>query len=868
MGQSGPQPPRPLDKHTLMELYESEERRKAEATALDSSGELATTVNGASGSDSALFEASFSHSDDEKPGPAAAAAGATFSTDFSVFDFDAVRTAGATALTGEPEPRRADSPPAFSPPPVPLPPPPSRQRTAASSRSGSSSPATLRRAHLKPGGGSSDTLADLPSDPGEPAPEPPPRPPLVQPPPLPPKKAPQHVTMKPPPRPPHTELRWEASAPAGIATPESGSGSPPLPVPARRPRQTREHPDLVRASSLGGAAVHRKARETASLGFTSLPPLTTEPVTEPPPVNRHTKDRARALAPPAFEPTPPPQPGPPPQQQPPADMLTQLQSTSLTELASKLHISVDRLAQMSVIELAACLVASGSAAVPVPAAPPPPPQPTEEESQEESPSEEFKSLSPISSPEVSIYKSPQLQRRDLGRGDALRSPLDQLLAMASSPPPPASASPPAPPAAVVARVQPEPISRPEPAQLQTVEEDVFARFDARFPRSPLDTPNSVDDFHCEFPEAAAPPAPAALAAAPAADKYAVFRELEAELTGERLAASAPVSDDSDAEPTDAVITPPAAAADPWSMFSGQPGGADPFRDGYGAAGEPASVPAVQDFARFDREFGAGAGPTVSALAGAEISWPQEGEPVLDSPTAATGNGWSVASAEDSGLRERGDEPTFDPDDHARLGAADSGSAAGIDDHQFGPPDFSAQFGSQVGMFGTAEASRAGPLEAVPSSVSDAVGWGAAVAAVADGEREGFSPAPDSGWERLSSPPAAEPAWQRAETLRAQTSQFDDDFVVSDERGSLADEVTFDERRRSPLADDVFGGTDPWTTPPTGAAAAPAAAADPFADDEFFQAPAPAGIQKDPFKQDPFERSWASDFNAGARTQQQ
>jgi len=49
-------------------------------------------------------------------------------------------------------------------------------------------------------------------------------------------------------------------------------------------------------------------------------------------------------------------------------------------------------------------------------------------------------------------------------------------------------------------------------------------------------------------------------------------------------------------------------------------------------------------------------------------------------------------------------------------------------------------------------------------------------------------------------------------------------------------------------------------------ASPAVVADPFADDDFFQSP-PEGIQSDPFKQDPFERSWATEFNATHARQQ-
>ncbi|XP_043215813.1 protein disabled-like [Amphibalanus amphitrite] len=807
----GPQGRRPLDKQTLMELYESEERRKAENSFGD---DFATAVNGNSQGFESSFAESGDHSSAIPAAPVAAAAAqppaasaVTFSTDFSVFDFDSLRTEAAAAAGGEPEPVRADSPPAFSPPPVPLPPPPGRPRTAAS-RSGSSSPALLRRGYLKQTSNGSDTTLSEP-EPAEPAPEPPPRPALVQPPPLPPKKAPQHVVMKPPPRPPHTEARWDVAPPGSVPPPApqdaGAAGSPPLPVPARRPRVSREHPDLTRASSLGGAAVHRKAaRETASLGFSSLPPLVGEtgeaPHPAPPPVNRHTKDRGRSGA-------PAPAPGPAADEPPAAtDTLPQqLQSTSLVDLAAKLHISVKRLGQMSVMELAAHMAATGTAPTLETAAPPaepPPPPPAEEESQEESPSEEFKSLSPISSPEVSIYKSPQLHRRDLERGAAVRSPAAPLR-----------------PVDALSAVSPAATPSPVPPLLETVDEDVFARFDAKFPRSPVDTPNSPDDFHCEFPEpsvAAGHTSPAPAPAPPAApppepeDKYAVFRELEAELTGERhlaSAGSAPASDDSEAEPD-------TLGADPWSA------GPSPalsthkhtFDDDFGASGEPAAA----DFARFDCEFGATAASSSSA------EWPQEEAPAPASawerPRPGGGSGRSV------------------------------GSSAGWPR----PRAESVQSTQSVQSGQGSETSWEQPARPDPDpGVFNAAAWGRLSG---DGDR--FEP-----------PPAV----RRSAPLHTQHSQFDDDFVTAtEERGSLADEVSFEERRRSPaVVDDPFTSTDPWATtsevPAPAAAPFPAPAVDPFADDEFFQSP--EGIQSDPFKQDPFERSWASEFNATHAHQQ-
>lgn len=148
-------------------------------------------------------------------------------------------------------------------------------------------------------------------------------------------------------------------------------------------------------------------------------------------------------------------------------LAAELGGCSLSELAARLDVSVARLSSMSVIELAALLASQQQAATTEETA-------AHQASPEESPSEEFRSLSPLSSPEVSVYRSPQLQQHHVPAGNSLSGEAD---------------------------------SGPD--------EDMFAHFDAHF-SSGASPPNQQMKQQQQQ----------------SGDKYDVFRQLQAELAAD------------------------------------------------------------------------------------------------------------------------------------------------------------------------------------------------------------------------------------------------------------------------------------------------------------------------------------------------
>ena len=184
------------------------------------------------------------------------------------------------------------------------------------------------------------------------APVPPPRPAPIEPPPLPPKRQPTHVTLRPPPRPPTSsvEAHYLYINDKYDHSPEelqaSQAASPPIPLPLRKPRYS-EPP--VQPSSVPNRA--------------NKPSFNAEPFHFPRPNLSPTHDSSVTGAIPKLassrDSTPSKTSTPlgksPRSGKRPSTGSIDLTNTSLDQLASKLEIPVEQLAKMTVVELAACL---------------------------------------------------------------------------------------------------------------------------------------------------------------------------------------------------------------------------------------------------------------------------------------------------------------------------------------------------------------------------------------------------------------------------------------------------------------------------------------------------------------------------------
>ncbi|XP_076032269.1 uncharacterized protein LOC143020029 isoform X3 [Oratosquilla oratoria] len=279
----------------------------------------------------------------------------------------------------------------------------------------------------------------------EEAPEPPPRPAHVEPPPLPPKRQPTHVTLKPPPRPPpsldshYNYINEYDSSPSPEA---AKSLSPPIPIPARKPRYPESSTLPVYMPSRSSKPTH--TQESCNFQF---PKTSFSPTHEVSGAIPKTSSRDST---PSKSTTPGKSPRVTPRLATTGSV--DLANTSLDQLAASLDVPVERLARMTVVELAACLAQMQLK------------QSVEEEEE------------PEPSPPASQFKPQTGRRRDFAQDD----------------------------------------------------DDMFAKFDEQFPKSPVDTPEfdemSSGSQGCSHLEAQVNSAKS-LGAPVSEDRYAVFREL-------------------------------------------------------------------------------------------------------------------------------------------------------------------------------------------------------------------------------------------------------------------------------------------------------------------------------------------------------
>lgn len=265
----------------------------------------------------------------------------------------------------------------------------------------------------------------------EEAPKPPPRPAHIEPPPLPPKRQPTHVTLRPPPRPPTTTDAHYNYINEYDSSPEESS-TPPIPIPARKPRYSH-------SSSQPAFIPSRSTKPTHPDNF-QFPKPSVSPTHE---VTGAVPKTSRESTPSKLS-----TPGKSPKlvQKPPS---VDLANTSLDQLAATLDVPVEQLARMTVVELAACLA----------------------QQQLRHGEKENKSFD-----ESQIHKGPPEKPSRRSRGPSREQSKERF-----------------------------PFN----------EDEMFAEFDAQFPKSPVEPP----EFSMGGPVTHAVGAPVS------EDRYAVFREL-------------------------------------------------------------------------------------------------------------------------------------------------------------------------------------------------------------------------------------------------------------------------------------------------------------------------------------------------------
>ncbi|XP_054277613.1 protein disabled isoform X2 [Macrosteles quadrilineatus] len=182
---------------------------------------------------------------------------------------------------------------------------------------------------------------------GELAPEPPPRPAvtstLIKPPPLPPKRQLQGAVLKPPPRPPHTDEHPHYDYIENCETSGeifSDSKSPPIPVPARRPRFGGDESSAPNRPSKTSLSSHNEP-EYYLTPFPLLPPPQKKNLS---PKNSTSRDSSVS-----------PRPLPKNAVNSLDITLSQLSKTGFSDLAATLNMSPTSLSKMTLQELTKCL---------------------------------------------------------------------------------------------------------------------------------------------------------------------------------------------------------------------------------------------------------------------------------------------------------------------------------------------------------------------------------------------------------------------------------------------------------------------------------------------------------------------------------
>lgn len=272
-----------------------------------------------------------------------------------------------------------NNPPRLSPTP-PMPPTPSRLERRSPSGQGILESVTLRnRCSITPSppvvatfpetaddstsrlSGSSAELAEI-------APEPPPRPATsittIKPPPLPPKRQQAGTIMKPPPRPPHIEDQhydyienYETSSPPSLDVEDINS--PPIPVPARRPRFSDMDTGTIPQRPRRQALISKLSTSSENDYLTPFPLL-------PPPQKKSPSDSTRHQPKPQVLATANIQPASAStasldsekQSKPTTSLnitLSQLTKTGLQDLATALGVSPGHLSNMTLQDLTKCL---------------------------------------------------------------------------------------------------------------------------------------------------------------------------------------------------------------------------------------------------------------------------------------------------------------------------------------------------------------------------------------------------------------------------------------------------------------------------------------------------------------------------------
>ncbi|XP_042870829.1 protein disabled-like isoform X4 [Penaeus japonicus] len=179
----------------------------------------------------------------------------------------------------------------------------------------------------------------------EEAPKPPPRPAHIEPPPLPPKRQPTHVVLRPPPRPPPSSDPHYNYINEYDSSPE-GSNTPPIPIPARKPR----YPE----SAAQPAFIPSRSTKPSHPDSFQFPKPSLSPTHD---VGRNIYDVGGAVPKTSRDSTPSKSstPGKSPRLIQKSTASVDLANTSLDQLAASLDMPVEQLARMTVVELAACL---------------------------------------------------------------------------------------------------------------------------------------------------------------------------------------------------------------------------------------------------------------------------------------------------------------------------------------------------------------------------------------------------------------------------------------------------------------------------------------------------------------------------------
>lgn len=178
------------------------------------------------------------------------------------------------------------------------------------------------------------------------APEPPPRPTsttsgLIKPPPLPPKKQLQNAILKPPPRPPQEDPHYDYIENCGTSGDTmSDVKSPPIPVPARRPRFGGDESSAPNRPS----KANRPPQSETEYYLTPFPLL-------PPPQKKNVSPKSSTSSEPVVSPRPFTN-----NAVSSLDItLSQLSTTGFSDLAATLNMSPTSLSKMTLQELTKCL---------------------------------------------------------------------------------------------------------------------------------------------------------------------------------------------------------------------------------------------------------------------------------------------------------------------------------------------------------------------------------------------------------------------------------------------------------------------------------------------------------------------------------